>query len=179
MAAGPDPRRGRPVARFGGMSSPHADHGFTLFETLIATGILVTAMAGIAQLFVLSIRFTRESAQFGVALVSAQDKLESLRALTYGFDEGGEPVTDGRLLPSPAASLSGNTGAYFDWLDESGAPVADADQASYVRRWKIAVLDDHLPEAVAIEVCVFKADSAETGPAGAEACLATLRARQP
>ncbi len=67
--------------------------GFTLVETLIATGLLVTAIAGLAQLFALSVRFTRDSGQFGVALAVAQDKLEALRALRFGYDEGGQSVT--------------------------------------------------------------------------------------
>jgi prepilin-type N-terminal cleavage/methylation domain-containing protein len=35
------------------MHSLSSARGFTLFETLVATGILVTALAGVAQLFVL------------------------------------------------------------------------------------------------------------------------------
>jgi prepilin-type N-terminal cleavage/methylation domain-containing protein len=44
-----------------GMSSLASPRGFTLFETLVATGILVTALAGIAQLFILSTHLTRQS----------------------------------------------------------------------------------------------------------------------
>jgi prepilin-type N-terminal cleavage/methylation domain-containing protein len=161
------------------MSSGQSDRGFTLLETLIATGILVTAVAGIAQLFVLSVRFTRESGQFGVALVSAQAKVESLRALTYGFDDGGEPITDARLAPSPPSSLASDVAPYADWLDAAGGAVDGPDAAVYVRRWRISTLDEHEPDAIAIEVCVFRAPAAGRGPAGADACLATMRARQP
>jgi prepilin-type N-terminal cleavage/methylation domain-containing protein len=57
----------------------HRPRGFTLFETLVATGILVTALAGIAQLFVLGTQLSRRRAASGQALVIAQDKLEYLR----------------------------------------------------------------------------------------------------
>lgn len=159
--------------------STRSDRGFTLLETLFATGILVTAVAGIAQLFVLSVRFTRESGQFGVALASGQAKIESLRALTYGFDEAGAPITDARLAPSPESSLSSDMAPYADWLDASGSEVDEPDVAVYVRRWRISALDDHVPDAIAIEVCVFRAPAGERGPNAAEACLATIRARQP
>lgn len=159
--------------------STRSDRGFTLLETVIATGILVTALAGIAQLFLLSVRFTRESGQSAVALGSAQERLESLRALTYGFDDAGDPIVDVRLAPSPESALSSDMAPYADWLDASGSEVDDPEAAAYVRRWRIVTLDDHVPDAIVIEVCVFRAPAGERGPDAAEACLATLRARQP
>ena len=71
------------------MSSNESIRGFTLFETLIATGILVTAFAGVAQLFVLGTQLTRQSVRSGAALVGAQDKLESLRGARFAYDVDG------------------------------------------------------------------------------------------
>ena len=68
------------------MSSLASARGFTLFETLVATGILVTALAGVAQLFVLGTHLTRGAGASGIALVAAQDKLESLRGLAFAYD---------------------------------------------------------------------------------------------
>lgn len=153
--------------------------GFTLVETLIATGLLITAMAGLAQLFALSVRSTRDSGQFGVALAAAQDKLESLRALRFGYDEAGATVTDPRLRGTPVASLSGDVEGCVDWLDGSGAGLADAHGAAYVRRWRITTMASDEPEAIAIDVCVFDIRSADRDPHHADACLATLRVRQP
>lgn len=160
------------------MSDRSIARGFTLVETLIATSVVVTVIAGLAQLFALSVRFTRESGQFGAALVAAQDKLESLRALRFTYDDTGQPITDPRLVPSPANSLVQSVGAYVDWLDQAGNVVSEAG-ASYVRRWRITnvALDD--PAAVAIDVCVFAAPAANRQPADADACLATVRVRQP
>lgn len=153
--------------------------GFTLVETLIATGLLVTAIAGLAQLFALSVRFTRDSVQSGVALAGAQDKLEAFQALRFGYDEDGESVTDARLNGTPAASLSGDVEGCVDWLDASGAVLPDARGSEYVRRWRITTIAADEPEAIAIDVCVFSIRAASRDPHHADACLATVRVRQP
>jgi type II secretory pathway pseudopilin PulG len=152
--------------------------GFTLVETLIATSVLVTALAGLAQLFALSLRFTRDSAQSGAALVAAQDKLESLRALRFGYDDNGAALTDPRLQPSPPTSLSENLAPYVDWLDDAGNVVSETG-ASYARRWRITEMAVDDPAAIAIDVCVFRMPAIARGPAQAEACLVTARVRQP
>ena len=153
--------------------------GFTLVETLIATSLLVTALAGLAQLFALSVRFTRDSGQFGVALAGAQDKLEAFRALRFSYDEGGQSVTDPQLNPSPIASLSGDVEGCVDWLDASGGVLPDVHGSEYVRRWRITTVAADEPETIAIDVCVFSVRAANRGPHHADACLATLRVRQP
>lgn len=161
------------------MTQTPSGRGFTLLETLIATGLIVTAMAGLAQLFALSVRFTRDAGQFGVALVAAQDKLESLRALAFGYDEGGEPLTDPGLRASPANTLAGEVERYADWLDERGSVVGGvSDAAAYVRRWRVSEIAGDEPEAVAIEVCVYRLPGVNAEPAHADACLATIRVRQ-
>ncbi len=161
------------------MAHPSQARGFTLVETLIATGLLVTALAGLAQLLAMSVRFTRDAGQSGVALMGAQDKLESLRALRFGYDDSGEPVTDARLDPSPSMALSENAPGYVDWLDASGVALAGAAGAAYVRRWRITPAGDEDPSAIVIDVCVFHARAALHSPDHAEACLATARVRQP
>ena len=161
------------------MTHTPCTRGFTLVETLIATGLLITAIAGLAQLFALSVRSARDAGQFGVALAAAQDKLESLRALRFGYDEAGATVTDPRLNGTPVASLSRDAAGWVDWLDASGAGLADAHGAVYVRRWRITTMAADEPEAIAIDVCVFDIRSADRDPHHADACLATVRVRQP
>jgi type II secretory pathway pseudopilin PulG len=160
------------------MSDQSIARGFTLVETLIATSVVVTVVAGLAQLFALSVRFTRESGQFGAALVAAQDKLESLGALRFTYDDTGQPITDPRLAASPANTLNESVGPYVDWLDQGGNVVPEAG-ASYVRRWRITNVAVDDPAAVAIDVCVFAAPGATRQPADADACVATIRVRQP
>ncbi|HJU45121.1 MAG TPA: hypothetical protein VJ691_20000 [Vicinamibacterales bacterium] len=162
---------------------PHksSTRGFTLLETLIATGLIVTAMAGLAQLFALSVRFTRDAGQFGVALVAAQDKLESLRALDFGYDDDGGTLTDPGLAASPAGTLTGNVDGYVDWIDEHGNVVGGASGATgaaYVRRWRIGEIAVDEPAAIAIDVCVYRLPGVNTEAAHADACLATIRVRQ-
>lgn len=152
--------------------------GFTLVETLVATGVLLTAIAGLAQLFALSVRFTRDSAQFGAALVAAQDKLESLRSLRFGYDDSGTAVTDPRLQPSPPTSLSEDIAGYVDWLDDGGNVVNQA-RASYARRWRITEIAADNPAAIAMDVCVFNMPVRNRDPVHADTCLATARVRQP
>jgi type II secretory pathway pseudopilin PulG len=153
--------------------------GFTLLETLIATGLIVAAVAGLAQLFALSVRFTRDAGQFGVALVAAQDQLESLRSRAFGYDENGEPLTDPLLQASPAGTLAANVGGHFDWLDERGTTLADSGGAAYVRRWRVSEIAADDPATIAIDVCVYHVPGVNSTPAHADACLATVRVRQP
>lgn len=161
------------------MSSPASVRGFTLFETLVATGILVTALAGIAQLFVLSTHLTRQASASGMALVAAQDKLESLRGLAFAYDAAGAGITAPALAPSPSSSLDENVEPNVDWLDAAGHVSDDANAAMLVRRWRISTVEATSPEAIAIEVCVFKAPAQDADHRAADACLSAVRTRQP
>lgn len=145
------------------MQSAASARGFTLLETLIATGIVVTAVAGLAQLVAFSAGLTLASTESAVALAAAQQKLEALRALEFGFDEAGVATGDPRLAPA----------RYVDWLDASGVEVEEAD-AAFVRRWQITTIDATEPSLIGIEVCVVDARARIS-----DACLATLRTRQP
>jgi len=155
------------------MHSLSSARGFTLFETIVATGILVTALAGVAQLFVLGSHLTRQAGASGIALVAAQDKLESLRGQAFTYDPSGIAVTAAALEPSPESSLSEDIDPYVDWLDSNGELTDSADDAVLVRRWRVTSLGLTTPDAIAIEVCVSPAVG------GADACLSTIRTRQP
>ena len=159
------------------MSAPSSARGFTLFETLVATSILVTALAGLAQLFVLSSQSARQASVAGAALVAAQDKLEALRALTFAYDSTGAAVTDAALRPSPSNTLASDVAPYVDWLDSFGVARAVAESAVLVRRWRISPVDAETPDAIAIEVCVHRVSG--TDVSWADACLSTIRTRQP
>lgn len=161
------------------MVSPSSARGFTLFETIVATGILVTALAGVAQLFVLGRQLAKKGTASGVALVAAQAKLEFLQGLAFRFNPAGDVETDPRLAPTPSYSLSKDTPPACDWLDQDGAPQDDAAGAAFVRRWRITRLDAREPDALALEVCVFSAGAGTQPASSADACLSTLRTRQP
>ena len=115
-----------------------------------------------------------------MALVAAQAKLETLRSLQLAYGAAGELLTDPALEASPSQSLLEDTADYVDALDETGGVVPDEDAAAVLtRRWAITPIDRDEPRAVVIEVCVFRAPAGGVKPAAAEACLATIRSRQP
>ena len=170
--------RGQPGCIDAGMHSLSSARGFTLVETIVATGILVTALAGVAQLFVLGSHLTRQAGASGIALVAAQDKLESLRGGAFTYDAAGLEVTDAALEPSPESSLSEDIDPYVDWLDDYGEAQSSPDGAVLTRRWRITSLGETTPDAIAIEVCVYPfTPNGKAG--GADACLAAIRTRQP
>ena len=161
------------------MTSIASPRGFTLFETLIATGILVTALAGVAQLFVLSSHLTRQANTAGAALVAAQEKLEGLSGLTFDYDPAGLAITHPSLAVSPPSSLDENVEPYVDWIDASGESSTTSDSSVFVRRWRVSSIASDAPDAVTVEVCVFRMPAEHVDARGADACLSTVRTRQP
>ena len=161
------------------MSSISSPRGFTLFETLIATGLLVTALAGVAQLFVRASQLAKKGSASGMALLAGQNKLEELNGLAFSYDSSGLPEADVRLTPSPSDTLEWDIPPYLDWLDSAGDLQPDAAGAAFARRWRIARLDDAVPETLVLKVCVFVGGSAGRPAASADICLSTLRTRQP
>ncbi len=162
--------------------SDPSHEGFTLLETVVATGILVTALAGLAQLLTLSLRSTHATGVEGAALRAAQDKIEQLRALAFTYGPVGEPVTDAGLTISPDLSLAADMPGFVDFVDHEGRVIGTDGEvrgARFTRRWRVVPIDHLLPEAFAIEVCVFAHPAVGLAPPAAAACLATVRARQP
>lgn len=153
--------------------------GFTLFETLVATGILVTALAGIAQLLTLGTRLTRQANASGAALVVAQDKLEELIGKPFAYAADGSAVTDAALDVSAETTLDQDHPPYVDWIDVQGGKMSAPDGAVFARRWRVSSLGDTAPEAIAIEVCAFRMPSGNASARSADACLSTVRTRQP
>lgn len=162
---------------------PDSTHdGFTLLETVVATGVLVTALAGIAQLIALSVRSTRDAESQAAALVVAEDKIERLRSLHYGYGSLGELITDPGIVHTATQSLDQDTTGAVDFVNDQGAAVdvnVPAHGAVFTRRWRVTPIDSFVPEAVAVEVCVFRWPAEGLTPVAALSCLATVRARQP
>ncbi len=159
-----------------------ANDGFTLLETVVATGVLVTALAGLAQLFALTARSTRDAGAQGAVLTAAQDKIERLRALALGYGPLGEAMTDLALAVADTGSLDDDITGFVDYLRADGAVVdieSDGHGAVWTRRWRITPVDAYAPEALAIEVCVFPYPADGLAPRAAQVCLATVRTRQP
>jgi type II secretory pathway pseudopilin PulG len=175
-----DPGAGQAIALAGVMSFrlTRDGRGFSLVETLVAAGILVTTLASLAQLVAWSVTQTREAGGRSRAMSAAQDKLEKLRALPFTLDLDGTPVTDSALATSPSGALDVNTSGNFEYIDGTGRIVLGSD-ALVVRRWGVEPIDSGTPDAIAITVCVFRLAATNTGRKGADVCVSTARVRQP
>src|SRR5918997_6727195 len=99
--------------------------GFTLVEVIISMGLLTVVSLGIAQLFAASTRANLAARTRTSTTAMAEQKIEQIRSLTWGFDTAGQglPVSDtttnlavyppsangSGLNPSPSAALEQNT----------------------------------------------------------------------
>src|ERR1041384_7917079 len=186
-------------------SNSFSNAGFSLIETLVATTLMATAIAGLAQLFALSTR-TNVSAHYTTfAAVLAQQKMEELRSLSWGFDTQGLPVSDTStntavnpmtitgtgLAPSPASALQEDTNGYVDYVDGYGNKVQQgaggnqtSNSAVYTRRWSITPLPTNPNNTLVIQVLVTRlkdrgqADQGNVGRLPEEARLITVRTRK-
>ncbi|HXG87940.1 MAG TPA: type II secretion system protein [Vicinamibacterales bacterium] len=149
------------------------ESGFSLIETMIATMLLATAVAGTAQLMVIATRGNIAAQRSTFATTLAQDKIETLRGLAWGFDELGLPINDYTtnltvdpptndgvgLSPSPGDSLAANTTNYVDYLDRDGRIIGTGptvpNGASFVRRWSIEPLPTNPNNTLILQVMVY------------------------
>src|SRR5436190_2030919 len=149
--------------------------GFSIIEVLMATALMVTAVASLAQLFALSTTRNKSAKNTTFAAVLAQQKMEQLRALTWGFDALGLPATDistdttkfpetaggTGLSPSPVNTLQQNVVGYVDYLDAKGQTLGGATatppgNAVYIRRWMIEPLPTNPNNTIVLQVLVTR-----------------------
>jgi prepilin-type N-terminal cleavage/methylation domain-containing protein len=160
--------------RSGGRSADRRDDGFTILEVLIAMLLLAIMALGVAQLFAVAIQTTTGARHQTTTTILAAQKMEQLRALTWGFDSAGTglPVTDSTtdlaqepaaatgngLNPSPANSLETSTPGYVDYLDQRGQWVgtgaAPTPNAVFIRRWNITPLPTNPNNTLILQVLV-------------------------
>jgi prepilin-type N-terminal cleavage/methylation domain-containing protein len=155
-------------------SSFNSQRGFSLVEVVIALGILTGVSLGVAQLFAASTNANRVARNRTSTTVMAEQKMEQLRSLDWGFDLQGQglPVTDTTtnlavyphqdngtgLNPSPSDTLLQNTPGFVDYLDANGAWVGTGDNptagAVYLRRWAIVPLPTNPNNTLILQVLV-------------------------
>jgi prepilin-type N-terminal cleavage/methylation domain-containing protein len=181
-------------------------HGFSLIEVLVSMGLLTAVSLGVAQLFALSTRANVIAKGATSTTAMAEQKLEQLRGLTWGFDTAGQglpvsdtttnltvapPTHDGSgLNPSPSDSLEQNTNGFVDFLDGGGTWVGTGSTppatAVYIRRWSIQPLPTNPNNTLVIQVLVTPVTSEQarvesqftrTRMAG-DALLVTVRTRK-
>ena len=154
----------------------HTEKGFSLLEVLIATTVLVAALAGLAQLFGVASGANGSAKAITYATILAQQKMEQLRSLAFGFDADGLPVTDIEtdttavdqlpnggtgLTPSPEGTLTEDSVGYVDYIDASGVSLGGVaarppSNARYVRRWSIDPLPTNPGNTIVLQVVVTR-----------------------
>jgi prepilin-type N-terminal cleavage/methylation domain-containing protein len=154
--------------------STKTEAGFTLVEVLIAMLIVAFLALGVAGLFGIGIRSVHAARNQTSTSVLAAQKMEQLRALTWGFDDSGQslPVSDtttnlsvvpptsngAGLNPSPPDTLNVNTPGYVDYLGSRGQWVGTGANpppaAVYIRRWSIEPLPTNPNGTIVLQVLV-------------------------
>ena len=177
--------------------------GFSLVETMVATSLLATAVVTLAQLFALSTRTNVASHNTTYAAVLAEQKMEELRALAWGFDTQGLPISDTGtntavtpptatggtgLKPSPTSALQENTSGYVDYIDGYGNKLGTGanppESAIYTRRWSVTPLPTNPNNTLVIQVLVTRnndrgqANQGNVGRLPEEARMISVRTRK-
>jgi type II secretory pathway pseudopilin PulG len=149
--------------------------GFSLIDVLVATAILAVALSALAQLFAISTKTNVSAKSTTFAALLAQQKMEQLRGLTWGFDPLGLPLTDtttntttvpeglsgGKgLTPSPTNTLAENTSGYCDFLDKYGKSLGGGTTppaaTTYIRRWSVEPLPTNPNNTLVLQVLVTR-----------------------
>ena len=179
MPQPPEPRRA------------NGSSGFSIIEALAATTLLAVALVALAQLIVIATGANSRARTITRASVLAEEKLEQLRGLAWGFDPLGLPVSDLTsdlavapeqadggfgLTPSPPGVLARDTRGYCDFVDADGHTIGRGDAAPpnavYVRRWSIEPLTTS-PDTIVLQVVVMRVAG---GPVASH--MVTVRTRK-
>ena len=167
------------------------DAGFSLIEVLAAMVILTVALMSLAQLFALSTRANFSARSNTYAAMLAQQKMEQLRGLTWGYDILGLPVSDYTTDTSASAAISGcrplpaappracrrRPGAPCSRTPPAGSTTsiengcivggATAQAAGvYTRRWSIEPLPSNPNNTVILQVLVTRRTDRGAADAG-------------
>ena len=107
------------------------------------------------------------------ATVLAEQKMEQLRGLTWGYDSLALPLSDTStntalpvespnggtgLTPSPAGALTDNVDGYVDYIDQFGNIIGGGatipGRTVYIRRWSVEPLPTTASGALVLQVIV-------------------------
>ena len=180
-----------------------SESGFSLIETLVATMLLAGVLVSTAQLMIIGTRSNISSHRSTYSTTLAQDKMEQLRGLVWGFDELGLPVNDYTtnlgvnppdatgvgLSPSPDDALASNITGYVDYVDREGTVLggggAPPAGTVFVRRWSLESLPTNPNNTLILQVLVFSVGDREAAGTGVvldrtrdEARLVTVKTRK-
>ena len=158
--------------------------GFSLLEVLVATTLVTVSLAALAQLVAIATRANRNASATTYATVLAQQKMEQLWSLTWGFDTLGLPLTDtstditveperetggNGLRPSPPNTLGQNVEGYVDYLDMFGRALGGGptppEGTVYLRRWAVEPLPANPGNTIVLQVLVTRRGTRGTADA--------------
>jgi type II secretory pathway pseudopilin PulG len=147
--------------------------GFSLLEALVASGLMAGALTALGQMFAISVANNRSARAASYATVLAQQKMEQLRGLTWGFDALGLPIADTTsntaaavetptggtgLSQSPAGTLTSSTDGWVDYVDQAGNVLGGGTALPpgtvYIRRWAVQPLPSSSTDTIVIGVYV-------------------------
>ena len=164
--------------------------------------IFVTAIVALGGFMALSTQSNTMARSTTMTMVAAQQKMEQLRGLTWGFDILNLPVSDtttdisvqpttqtgSGLAPSPPNSLTQSFDGYVDYLDKYGnwigTGVVPPRGMVYIRRWSIEPLPANPNNTLILQVLVTKranrgaADAGAVGRLPEEARLVSVKTRK-
>jgi prepilin-type N-terminal cleavage/methylation domain-containing protein len=178
--------------------------GFSLLEVLVSTALLATGLLSIAQLFAIATDSNRRARMSTCAAILAEQKMEQLRGLTWGYDLLGLPLSDmssnisvlpatatagSGLAPSPPHSLITNVPGFVDYLDAYGTWVGTGSNPPagtvYIRRWSIEPLPTNPNNTLILQILVTRflnrgtaADAGSVKRLPEEARLITVKTRK-
>ena len=146
----------------------------------MATALMAVALISLAQLFAISTTNNVASRYSTMAAILAEQKMEQLRGLTWGFDLLNLPLSDLSsnvaafeatglcaeatagaavgLSPSPGNTLAANVNGYVDYVDENGCGLGGGTVmpagAIYIRRWSVEPLPTNPNNTLILQVLV-------------------------
>jgi prepilin-type N-terminal cleavage/methylation domain-containing protein len=170
--------------------------GFALLEMLVASAILATGLVALAYLAVVATSAVGQGRRLTLATMLAVQKMEQLRALAWGYDLLGLPLSDTAsdvaqvptapaggpgLQPSPPGSLAADMPGYVDVADSQGrwvgadslVPVA----GGFVRRWSVEALAANPADTRVLRVAVFATTGQRTASVP-DVVLASVKTRK-
>lgn len=180
-----------------------SERGFSLVETVVAMAILATSLVGMAHMFALATSQNIAARSTTSATILAQEKIEQLRGLTWGFDQLNLPISDFAsnttidppsptggtgLSPSFGDTLSQNVDGYVDYVGRLGQPLGGGATpppgTAYVRRWSIEPLPTNPNNTLILQVLTFEVNDRANSSGDAsvrrpdEARLTTVKTRK-
>lgn len=158
------------------------ERGFSLAEVMVAACILTVGLVSLAQLFAISTRGNAAARSNTFTVILAQQKMEQLRGLTWGFDTANLPISDTAtdlsavgtqagcptpaggsgtgLSASPSGSLSSNTSGWVDYINPNGCVLSGGGSppkgTMYIRRWSVQPLPTNPNNTLVLQVLVFR-----------------------